>query len=47
MNKQGEYETRTEWHRVYTWDNLTTFAKTLLKGQLVSLEGNIKYRAIE
>jgi single-stranded DNA-binding protein len=27
--------------------NLASFAKTLLKGQLVSLEGNIKYRAIE
>jgi len=46
-NEQGEYETRTEWHRVYAWGNLATFAKTLLKGQLVSLEGKIKYRAIE
>ena len=40
-NEQGEYETRTEWHRVYAWGNLATFAKTLLKGQLVSLEGKI------
>jgi single-strand DNA-binding protein len=46
-NEQGEYETRTEWHRVYAWGNLATFAKTLLKGQLVSLEGKIKYRVIE
>ena len=46
-NEQGEYETRTEWHRVYAWGNLANFAKTLLKGQLVSLEGKIKYRAIE
>ena len=46
-NEQGEYETRTEWHRVYAWGNLAIFAKTLLKGQLVSLEGKIKYRAIE
>ena len=46
-NEQGEYETRTEWHRVYAWGNLANFAKTLLKGQLVSLEGTIKYRAIE
>ena len=46
-NEQGEYETRTEWHRVYAWGNLATFAKTLLKGQLVSLEGKIKYRMIE
>jgi len=27
------------WHRVYAWGNLSNFAKTLLKGQLVSLEG--------
>jgi len=46
-NEQGEYETRTEWHRVYAWGNLANFAKTLLKGQLVSLEGKIKYRVIE
>jgi single-strand DNA-binding protein len=46
-NEQGEYETRTEWHRVYAWGNLATFAKNLLKGQLVSLEGKIKYRVIE
>ncbi len=46
-NEQGEYETRTEWHRVYAWGNLANFAKKLLKGQLVSLEGKIKYRAIE
>jgi single-strand DNA-binding protein len=46
-NEQGEYETRTEWHRVYAWGNLANFAKTLSKGQLVSLEGKIKYRVIE
>ena len=43
-NDKGEYETRTEWHRVYAWGNLANFAKTLQKGQLVSLEGKIKYR---
>lgn len=46
-NEQGEYETRTEWHRVYAWGNLANFAKSLQKGQLISLEGKIKYRAIE
>ena len=46
-NDKGEYETRTEWHRVYAWGNLSNFAKTLLKGQLVSLEGKIKYRTVE
>jgi single-stranded DNA-binding protein len=30
---------RTEWHRVFAWRNLSKFAKTLQKGQLVTLEG--------
>jgi single-stranded DNA-binding protein len=46
-NDKGEYETRTEWHRVYAWGNLSNFAKTLQKGQLVSLVGKIKYRTVE
>ena len=43
-NDKGEYETRTEWHRVYAWRNLSKFAKTLQKGQLVTLEGILRYR---
>jgi single-strand DNA-binding protein len=46
-NDKGEYETRTEWHRVYAWSNLSSFAKTLQKGQLITVEGKIKYREIE
>ncbi len=46
-NDKGEYETRTEWHRVYAWSNLSNFAKNLHKGQLVSLEGKIKYRTVD
>ena len=46
-NDKGEYETRTEWHRVYAWSNLSNFAKTLQKGQLVTVEGKIKYREAE
>ena len=46
-NDKGEYETRTEWHRVYAWSNLANFAKALQKGQLVSIEGKIKYREVE
>jgi single-strand DNA-binding protein len=45
-NDKGEYETPTEWHRVYAWGNLANFAKTLQKGQLVSLEGKVKYRPV-
>jgi hypothetical protein len=34
-NDQGDYESRTEWHRVYAWRNLSRFAKTLEKGHLM------------
>jgi single-strand DNA-binding protein len=44
---KGEYETRTEWHRVFAWSNLSKFAKTLQKGQLVTLEGILRYREVE
>ena len=37
----------TEWHRVYAWKNLSEFAKTLQKGQLVTLEGILRYREVE
>jgi len=43
-NDQGNYESRTEWHRVYAWRNLSRFAKTLQKGQLISVDGQIRYR---
>src|ERR1017187_4045580 len=46
-NDKGEYETRTEWHRIYACGNLSNFAKTLQKRQLVSMEGKIKYRTVE
>ncbi len=46
-NDKGEYETRTEWHRVYAWRNLSKFAKTLQKGQLITLEGTLKYREVK
>ena len=46
-NDKGEYETRTEWHRVFAWSNLSGFAKTLQKGQLITLEGTLRYREYE
>lgn len=46
-NEKGEYETRTEWHRVFAWSNLSKFAKTLQKGQLITLEGTLRYREYE
>src|SRR5258708_17044516 len=46
-NDKGDYETRTEWHRVFAWSNLSKFAKTLQKGQLVTLEGTLLYRHVQ
>jgi single-strand DNA-binding protein len=46
-NDKGGYENRTEWHRVYAWRNLSKFAKTLQKGQLVAVEGVLRYREVE
>jgi single-strand DNA-binding protein len=46
-NDKGDYETRTEWHRVYAWSNLSKFARTLQKGQLITLEGKLQYREYE
>jgi single-strand DNA-binding protein len=46
-NDKGDYENRTEWHRVFAWRNLSKFAKTLQKGQLVTLEGTLRYREVE
>src|SRR5260370_40602983 len=43
-NDKGDYENRTEGHRVFAWRNLSKFAKTLQKGQLVTLEGILRYR---
>ena len=46
-NDTGEYETRTEWHRVFAWANLSKFARTLQKGQMIALEGVLRYREYE
>ena len=45
-NDKGDYENRTEWHRVYAWNNLSRFARTLQKGQLITLEGTLRYREV-
>ena len=46
-NDKGDYENRTEWHRVYAWRNLSKFAKTLQKGQFITLEGILRYREVQ
>jgi len=34
-------------HRVYAWRNLAKFARNLQKGQLVSVEGTLRYREVQ
>ena len=40
----GEYDSRTEWHRIIVWGNLTKFAQTLKKGEHVYVSGELRYR---
>jgi single-strand DNA-binding protein len=39
-----EYNTRTEWHRVISWNKLGQWAASLQKGAYVELEGELRYR---
>ena len=43
----GEYDSRTEWHRIIAWGNLTKFAQTLKKGEHVYVSGELRYREYE
>ena len=43
----GEYDSRTEWHRIVVWGNLTKFAQTLKKGEHVYVSGELRYREYE
>ena len=43
----GEYDSRTEWHRIVVWGNLTKFARTLKKGEHVYVSGELRYREYE
>jgi single-strand DNA-binding protein len=36
-----------EWHRVCAWSNLSKSAKILQKGQIITLEGTLRYREVE
>jgi single-strand DNA-binding protein len=45
--ESGEYDSRTEWHRVVAWGNLTKFAQTLKKGEHVYVSGELRYREYE
>jgi single-strand DNA-binding protein len=46
-NDKGDYETRTEWHRVFARRNLSKVRQDSPEGQLVTLEGILRYREVE
>jgi single-strand DNA-binding protein len=39
-----DYTTRTEWHRVISWNKLGVWAGALQKGAYVEVEGELRYR---
>jgi single-strand DNA-binding protein len=40
----SEHKTRTEWHRVISWNKLAEWAGTLQKGAYIEVEGELRYR---
>ena len=40
----NEYKTRTEWHRIISWNRLAEWAGTLQKGAYIEVEGELRYR---
>ena len=40
----NDSKTRTEWHRVISWNKLAEWAGTLQKGTYIEVEGELRYR---
>ena len=48
VNKEGERQEKTEWHRIVVWGKLAeTCAKHLAKGRQVFIEGRLQTRSWE
>src|SRR5215467_16379624 len=43
----GEWQNRTEWHRVVAFGKLAEYAKTLTKGTHVMIQGSLRSRKYE
>ncbi|MDD3807153.1 MAG: single-stranded DNA-binding protein [Candidatus Marinimicrobia bacterium] len=41
---EGDFQERTDWHRVVVWRNLADYAKNLKKGQMLYIEGHLQSR---
>jgi len=46
-NDQGEWQSRTEWHRVVAFGKLAEYAKTLPKGSHLLVQGPLRSREYE
>jgi single-strand DNA-binding protein len=46
-NAQGDWESRTEWHRCLAFEKLAEFAACLKKGAHVQVEGELRRREYE
>ncbi len=40
----GEFQERTDWHRIVAWRNLAEYAKNINKGQMLYVEGHLQSR---
>lgn len=48
IDRDGQAQERTEWHRIVAWSNLAEIAERYLgKGDRVYIEGEIQYRSYE
>jgi single-strand DNA-binding protein len=43
----GQYDSRSEWHRIVVWGNLTKFAQALKKGEHIYVSGELRYRGYD
>ena len=46
-NAQGEWQSRTEWHRVVLFGRLAEYGRTLAKGSHVMVQGSVRTREYE
>ena len=46
-NTDGEWQSRTEWHRVVTFGKLAEYARTLAKGTHLMVQGSVRTREYE
>jgi len=46
-NDQGEWQSRTEWHRFVAFGKLGEYAKTLVKGSHLLVQGALRSREYE